>query len=233
MNQNHMRDSEDRRVPRLLVGQFHNLDLNEPIQIEYRYVPNVGFDLFTRIQNHDYSLSGAKYFDVMSELLDQLPLSSKIVIQHWVMIHAAEKREIVGLEEHMYPYEVRNAATVVYQLKLTYQGTAYETHRSTAFGGSGGTLGGVLEELRRIMGQDFVLGICYFCEKLIDINTFGGTDYRHDQLYCLRDTPQALAEIGRSYPKLRDQESLVSVGTRDMSALHGCSAFSYAGTPRP
>ena len=233
MHQNNISSLKDERVARLLVGLFINADYEEPIQIEYRYDSRTGFNIFTRIQNRDYYLSGNRYFDVMSELLDQLPASSKIIIHHRVFLHKEGKKEIVELEEHLYPYEIRNTATVMYQIKFSYQGKVYETHPSSEFGGSSGTRGGVLEELRSMIDGNFVLGVCYFCRYLVDVNMYGGTDYRHDQLYCFRDKQDALIEIEKKYPRLFGLEDLVNTGTANMSSLHGCASFSYQAKPRP
>lgn len=233
MNDNSTPHFKDDRVPRVLDGSFINDEYEEPIQIEYRYSSQTGFDISTRIQNHGYYLSGQKYFDVMSELLDQLPVSSKIIIRHSVMVYKMNKKEIVELEEHLHPYKIRNSATVVYQVKLFYDGIDYQTHPTTEFGGTGGTRGGALEELRSLIDGKFILGVCYFCQYLVGHNPYGGTDYRHDQLYCFRDTPDVFRELEKRYPQTKELEELLSAGTANVSSLHGCSSFSYQARPRP
>jgi hypothetical protein len=233
MNQSSMLVSKDNRVPRLLIGHYIDNGYEELIQIEYRYASQTGFDISTRIQNHDYHLSGKKYFDVISELLDKLPISCKIIIHHHLVMQTGDKKEIVELDEHLHPYDVRNAATVLYQISLFYGGKIYETNLSSGFGGTGGTRGGALEELRNLIGNGFILNICYFCKYLIDVNKYGGTDYRHDQLYCLRDNPDVLTKIESLYPQLDDADDLLNIGTANMSALHSCSSFSYQTKPRP
>jgi hypothetical protein len=93
--------------------------------------------------------------------------------------------------------------------------------------------GSAAEHLRRSLGDEIQLKICYCCKYLIEYNDFGGTDYRHDQLYCFRDNPETLDELMKAYPILRNHQSLLTRGTPDMDALHSCEAFVYRETPRP
>jgi hypothetical protein len=101
----------------------------------------------------------------------------------------------------------------------------YETQKHTSFGAAA-------EELRELVAK-LRLHICYFCKNLIEYNEYGGTDYRHDQLYCLRDSPEILAKIMKAYPKLKGYEQLLAQGIPDMDAIHSCSAFVYSKSPRP
>jgi len=113
----------------------------------------------------------------------------------------------------------------MYKLRLALSKSPVETQRHTTFGKAA-------EEFRRILGNELHLHVCYYCKFLVEYNEYGGTDYRHDQLYCLRDNSAYLDEIMQAYPRLRGHEPLLSYGTPEMDALHSCSAFAYRNLPR-
>jgi hypothetical protein len=225
----------DKRVARKLLGYYVDGDHREIIQIEYRYSAGNGFTLFTRIQNQDYSFEDKKFFGAMSELLDRLPITSVIVIIHHVIVSHNGESEIVALEEWLRPYKIRNTGTVLYQLKFPFENDFIETEQYTEFGGFFGNhnYSSPAEELRARLGGDVHLRACYYCRYLVDYNDYGGTDYRHDQLYCFRDAPEALGKFEETRPKQDGREQWLSQGTPDMDALHSCSAFVYRKTPRP
>ncbi len=228
---------KDTRVARRYLGYFLDGDYKENIQLEYRYAQyprNSEFNLYTRIQDRDYQITDFKFFAALAELLDQLPITSAIVIPHRIMLLRNHSKEITTLEEWLYPFGNREAGgTVVYQLKLLAGDTWIETPRYTEFGYEVTDFGQAAEALRKRLGGEIQPQICYFCKYLVEYNDFGGTDYRHDQLYCFRDSPETLEELMMVYPILRKHESLLIRGTPNMDALHSCPAFIYRGTPRP
>ncbi len=227
----------DGRVARQFLGYFIEDEYKEIVQIEYRYTPGGGFDLCTHIRGRDYRITEHKFFSAMAELLDRLPLTSTLVISHQiVMAYPDSAEEKATLEEWLFPFGgEKPTGTVVYQLKLLAGGRRIETSRYTSSGYPVTDFGAAAEELRRNMGSDIRPKICYFCKYLIEYNDFGGTDYRHDQLYCFRDSPETLVELMKMHPDLRNlrtSESLLTQGTPDMDAVHSCSAFIYRDTPR-
>lgn len=214
------------QTARQLFGYYLTNNYKEFIQIEYRYAANVGFDLFTRIQNRDYRFQSNKFFDALSMLLDQLPNTSSIIIQHKVLLSHKKTSTIVALEEWLFPFEVKGSGTVVYKLKLLINRSNIETKKHLDFGSAA-------EELRRQLAPHGQLSICYYCKYLVEYNEYGGTDYRHDQLYCFRDNAQTLNLLMKSYPKLSGCETLLSEGLPNVDSMHSCSAFVYSPVPRP
>ena len=199
----------------------------ESIYLEYRHAINGGFTLYTRIRGYDYHVTDIKFFYVLAKLLDQLPLTSAIVIPHQIGILHNNSEEAVTLEEWLFPFGERDTNTVVYQLKFMTGSRHIETARYE------GDFGAVSEDLRKRINGEFQLKVCYFCKYLVEYSDFGGTDYRHDQLYCFRDAPQVLDKLMQLYPVLRNHESLLKEGTPDMDAIHSCAAFTYREQPRP
>lgn len=215
--------SDDRRVARNLQAYFiHNNEMNR-IQIEYRYVYKVGFDLLTTIQGKTFQFSELKFFSVLSNLLDQLPQNSMLMIPHQVAIVNLDEHteSTVTLEEWLYPYEEKDNGTVVYQLKLSFNGVSVETALSTAFSV-------VVRDMQRRLGDKFQIKVCWFCKYLVEEIYYGGTDSRHDQLYCFRDRPDLLTTVLNTSPRLYARDPLLAKATPDMSALHSCSAFIYS-----
>jgi hypothetical protein len=226
------RQQEDTRVARQLLGHFIDGDYKEIINIEYRYAFNSNFALYTRIHGHEYQITDHKFFGALAELLDQLPITSAIMIPHQIIVLHNGSEEIARLEEWLYPFE-EPTSTVVYQLKLFVSDGFVETPRYTDFGYAVTDFGSAAEYLRKLLGDETRPEICYYCKYLVEYNDFGGTDYRHDQLYCFRDSPETLNELMKVYPTLKGLESLLAQGTPDMDALHSCAAFTYRETPRP
>ena len=232
------RQQEDSRVARQLLGYFVNGAYKGIVQIDYRYTRTAKssvFDIYTRIQGRDYHVTRHSFFGAIADLLDQLPVTSAVMIPHRIVILRNGKDEDTAtLEEWLYPYEDRGIGdTVVYQLKLLVGDSSIETPRRTEHGYLVTDFGNAAEHLRRLLGDAIRLKICYFCRYLIEYNDYGGTDYRHDQLYCFRDSLDVLDELMKTYPILRGRESLLARGTPDMDALHSCAAFTYRETPRP
>ena len=227
----------DQRTARRFLGYFRHGDHKELIQLEYRYARHEGYSewlLHTLIQGRQYLISSYKFFEALSELLGQLPLGSVIVLPHQIIISRGNLQELGTLEEWLYPPGDREVTeTVVYQLRLLVGSQCIETSRYTEYGYQVSDLGLALEQLHSRLPCDVCLRICYFCEFLVEYNDFGGTDYRHDQLYCYRDNPDVLEEVRKAYPVLRDCAALLLQGTPDMDALHSCSAFMYRDRPRP
>ncbi len=229
----------DRRVARQMLGYFIDGDYKEIVQIEYRYAPckqRPEFDLLTRIQGKEYYFTAHHFFSALADLLDQLPPTSVIVIPHRVVVLHNGAEEIAMLEEWLSPYEIRDTGgTVVYQLKLFLGNRCIETPKRH-HGYLVIDFLSAAELLRRELGSEIQLRICHFCKYLVDYEENGGTDGRHDLLYCLRDSfkddPEALDEIVKTYSSWRSRKPLVAKGTPDMDALHSCSAFVYRETPR-
>jgi hypothetical protein len=218
----------DAQVARLLDGYFIDGDYRESIQIEYRYEHNNRnnvFSFYTSIRQIVYQEVDYKFFGGLALILDQLPETSAIMIPHRVSILRENIKSVVVLEEWLYPFK-EPTGTVVYQLKLLIKDNPIETKRHFAFGSAA-------EELRKRLADDIRICICYFCKNLVEYNESGGTDYRHDQLYCFRDNEVTLHELLKVYPKLRGYESLLMQGTPDMDAIHSCAAFVYRESPRP
>ena len=132
------------------------------------------------------------------------------------------------LEEWLYSYDIKNTGTVLYKLRLKVDDKIYETEPSTDFGGTQGGTGGALVQLQNLTQNELEMPVCYFCDLLIEYNEFGGTDYRHDQLYCFRGKAQLLDEINKVYPHLYGQEDILQQATQHLSALHSCDAFERA-----
>lgn len=216
----------DNRVGRYLFGKYQDGDYEEPMILEYRYLYNKGFDISTHIKNKEYRPFGTKFFDAMADLLDQVPLTASVTFWHSLFVAHKGIKKRVDLEEWLFPYDIRGTGTVLYKLRLPFDETYIETQRHTSFGKAA-------EELRGQLGDDRHLLACYYCQYLVEYNEYGGTDYRHDQLYCFRDSRETLAELMKSYPKLYGKEQLLSHGTPDMDALHTCSTFAYRSSPRP
>jgi hypothetical protein len=181
--------------------------------------------LYTHFQGSDHHVTDIKFFGAVSRLLDRLPLTSAIVIPHRIIIVLKTGEEFTTLEEWLFPFE-EPTGTVVYQLKLVAKNSIIETQQHYSFGSAA-------EELRTLLKDDIQIKVCYFCKYLVEYNDFGGTDYRHDQLYCFRDSPETLDPLMHAYPRLRNHEDLLAHGTPDMDALHSCAAFTYRATLRP
>ena len=215
------------QVARHHVGYYINDGYREVIQVEYRYGQYVGFMFRVKIQNKEYKSESAKYFDALSNILDQLPLTSAIVLFHKVIIVSEDSHMISDLEEWLYPYSVRDSGTVVYKLRLYIDQKRIETQKHLDFGNAA-------EDLRTQLGPSYKLQACYFCKYLIEYNEFGGTDYRHDQTYCFRDHLEDYEFLMLYYPNLYGKESLLGLkGIPNMDALHSCSSFTYRVEPRP
>ncbi|MCP4124640.1 MAG: hypothetical protein GY751_23095 [Bacteroidetes bacterium] len=225
----------DTSIARRILGNYMDGKYKESIEIEYRYTRYADrseWVLYTSIVGKEYRITDGKYFGAFATLLDQLPLTSVIMIPHQITISRNGVKEVVVLEEWLFPFEDRDAGnTVVYQLALPLGDNYYKTPKR---------LHGYLvidfrtatECLRVQLGDGICLHLCYFCKFLIEYNDFGGTDYRHDQLYCFRDDLEAFEQLLTVYPILRDNESLLDHGLPDMNALHSCSAFEYRKEPR-
>ncbi len=217
----------------LLKGHFVGPEGREPIQIEYRFLDHESCEIYTVIKGRVFHAREKKFFSVISDLLDTLPPNSSIVISHTIPIkNKGKTREFALLEEWLYPYHIKNSDTVVYKLKLTVDNVVYETKPNTAFGGSQGVDGGVLEQLRNLTQGKVDIQVCYFCKFLIEYNEYGGTDYRHDQLYCFRERPALLHKIDEVYPRLKGQEDILGQTVHNISALHSCDAFELNPKPR-
>src|SRR6266536_269481 len=85
--------SEDKRVARNLIAYFIDGDKKELIRLEYRYAHDVGFDLYTQIQNKIYQFKEPKFFYILSDLLDQLPATSSLMIPHHIIAVDNEAKE--------------------------------------------------------------------------------------------------------------------------------------------
>jgi hypothetical protein len=157
------------------------------------------------------------------------------MIPHRIVALDKKVEKIVTLEEWLYPYEIRERDTVVYQLKLLMGDRCIETPKRH-HGYLVSDFYSAAELLRGELDSEIYLRICYFCKYLVDYEENGGTDGRHDLLYCLRDSfrdnLEALEELLKTYPTARSRGPLVAKGTPDMDALHSCSAFVYRETPR-
>jgi len=239
MERNQQRDN---RVARQLLGYVVSDLQREIVQIEYRYSQlsdRSQWDAVVCIGNREFRWSEVKFFHILSNVLNELPDASYLVIPHNVLVSHDGILKIAVLEERLHPYyEDRtpggeSGGTVVYQLKLSLDDVYVETTASTQFGFAVSDLGGAMEQLRRQLPERIQLRICYFCKYFIEYNDFGGTDDRHDQLYCFRDAPDVLKQLMTVYPVLRDHEYLLLQGIRDMDAFHSCPLFSYRNSIRP
>ncbi len=212
----------DTRIARHHVATYMVGGKKEIITLEYRYKPAHEFELFTKIAGRDYVIHELHYFVALGELLDLLPLSSSIMIQHQIIVINNGTEEIATLEEWLFPYEPRGTGTVVYQLKLFFQDKLIESARHPDFAGAA-------EDIRKQSGEGIQIKTCYFCRFLIEDNDYGGTDLRHDALYCFRDKPDLLKEAMEVYPTLRKKGkgALYLEATPNMDALHSCSVFEY------
>jgi hypothetical protein len=230
----------NKRVARRLLGYFIDGDYREVVQIEYRYSPCLDrpeFDLLTCIRGKEYFFTEYHFFIALAELLDQLPLTSAIMIPHRIVVLRSNIEEIAMLEEWLYPYEIRDGGdTVVYQLKLDLGDRRIETPKRHESGYLEVAFDAAAERLRSELGSEIQLRVCHFCKYLVDYEENGGSDARHDLLYCLRDSfkdnPEAVDELLKAHPSWRSRKPLVAGGTPDMDALHSCSAFVYRETPR-
>lgn len=222
---------QDNRIARHLLGYFSEGDYREVVQIEYRYEARGRFELRAQIRDKTYKIAGPKFFNALAELLDQLPKNSAITILHHVRVKHDTVEEIGVLEEWLHPFGEPTGGTVVYQLRLLITDRYFETPQRTSSGYFVVDFRNAIKDLQHRLGNELSLIVCSFCNYLIDYDSFGGTDYRHDQLYCFRDAPEALEEILRVYPRLQGQESLLLQGTADMDALHSCSAFTDKRRP--
>ncbi len=232
--------SEDRRVARRLLGHFIDGDYKEIVQLEYRYDPckeDREWNLFTRIRGQEYYLTAYKFFGALAELLDQLPVTSAIVIPHREVILNRGTEEIATLEEWLSPYEIRPAGgIVVYQLKLLVGERSFETPKRSKNGYLVSDFGRAADLLRASLGSEIQLRICYFCRYLVEYED-GGTDDRHDMYFCFRDVfpgkPEKVDELLANYPAWRSRGSWVKQGMADVDALHSCAAFTYREKRRP
>lgn len=234
-----MTNQMNNQIPRRYLGYFIDGDYKEPIQIEYRYAVGSEFRFYTRIKSQDYRIADGKFFGALAALLDKLPETSAIVLPHQVVALSDISEEIVILEEWLYPYKVRDSDTIVYQLKLLHNSQCIETPRYTDAGYAVTDFGSAAEMLRKRIGKGLQLKICYFCQYLIGEAFYGGTDYRHDQLYCMRDRLEEFDELDKLLntlpnPKSQRDEilSLLMWCTSNMDALHSCSAFVYREASR-
>jgi hypothetical protein len=214
-------------IPRVLIGHFVHDNHKVPIQVEYRLLNPTTWEIYSRIAGSVFYKKGTRFFELIADLLDSLPESSSIVFNHAVPVLMNGERSFATLEEWIFPYEVKNSGTVMYKLKLIFADKVYETQTSNDFGGVQGVKGGALEQLRELTKDKFSILVCYFCSFLIEYNEDGGTDYRHDQLYCFRDAPQLLQLIEKVYPRLRGQEHILDKVVPNISSLHSCDAFTH------
>jgi len=218
-----MKFPTDNRVARHYSAWFVDRDYKELIEIEYRYHFQGQFDLQANIRGIEYRFSDPVFFEALAQLLDNLPKSSSIGIMHHITL---TDKTFAILEEWVYPFKEPNSQTVVYQLRLIIDSKVIETEQQWDFGTAA-------EQLRGKLGHDPYPRICYFCKYLIDDNEHGGTDLRHDQLYCFRDAPSILDQVMVVYPENLDNvRHLLSQGTADMDATHSCSAFTYRAAYR-
>jgi hypothetical protein len=236
------RTEKDNRVARQLFGDVLLHEGRETLQIEYRYQQysdHSWWDVIARIGEQEFRISDFKFFCAVAALLNQLPDDCCLVIPHRVLVSWGNAVQIASLEEWLYPYlEDRTrggeaGGTVVYQLKLVMDNGTIQTSVLDQFGHKVIDIGSAMEQLRRQLSEDVRVQICYFCKYLIEYNDYGGTDYRHDQLYCFRDTPDVLEQVMEVYPILRNHEHLLLHGTNDMDSFHGCPSFSYRSSARP
>jgi hypothetical protein len=212
-------ESHDKRVARNLSAYFIDEEMRELIQIEYRYEPGVGFDLYTQIQNKIYQFKASRFFYILSDLLDQLPATSSLVIPHQIIgVDNEENETVITVEEKLYPFIEQDRQTVIYQLKVSINGLVIETSKNYSFDT-------VADEIRKELEGKYRLKMCAFCKYLLQENYDGGTDYRHDQLYCFRDYPDLLDELLLMSVRSRWHSSLLSKAMSDVDAFHSCSAF--------
>lgn len=217
----------------LLKGYFVDSESKEPIQLEYRFLNSKSCEIYSLIKDQIFHAKGENFFGVTSDLLDNLPPTSSMVFNHTIPVKKKGKtREFALLEEWLYPYQIKNSGTIVYKLKLNVDNISYETKPSTDFGGAQGIHGGALEQLRNLTKDQLDIHVCYFCNFFIEYNEYGGTDYRHDQLYCFREKPHLLLKINEVYPNLQGQEDVLEQTIHNMSALHSCDAFELNPKPR-
>ena len=231
----------DGRVARQLLGYVIQDTQRHVAQVEYRYQQlsdRSQWDVVARIGDREYRKSEVKFFHILADILSELPDGSYLVIPHNVLVLHDDVLQIAVLEEQLRAFNDNQefggeaGGTVVYQLRLLLGDRKVETaltHRGYAVT----DLGVAMEDLRRKLGDDTQIRVCYFCRYLVEYNDVGGTDYRHDQLHCFRDAPNVLNELMLYYPVLREHESLLSQGTSNMDAFHSCPSFLYRGNPRP
>lgn len=216
-----------------LIGWFVDEDYEERIQIEHRsayhrrseyYSAKSRHALYTTIRNVDYRATESRFFEALAGLLDQFPPSSAVRIVHPIVVLRRGQERAAELEEWLRPHKVRDGSAVVYQLSLLLDETRFETRQHLDFADAA-------EDLRHQLEPDYVLKVCQFCHFLMPFSDRGGTDYRHDQLYCLRDVPELLDEVIGSDSRFKEQLPLLEQDLT-VDALHSCPAFTYRPTPR-
>ncbi len=227
----------DRRVARRYLGYFLDGDYKEAIQIEYRYAPCGQyslFDLYTCIRGQAYYLREEPCFwQAVADLFEQLPLSSTIVVPHQVVVSNKGTLQIAMLEEQWY-LAPPPGGDVAYQLRLFVNDHCFETpSRPSGFPATDFSI--AAETLRREIPDEWVVQVCYFCKYLVECERNGGTDDRHDLLYCFRDSFLGREEelerlLKTAYPTAQTRYTLLPQATPDMDALHSCSAFVYRET---
>jgi hypothetical protein len=230
-----MDKKQDERVAWNYIATYYEPGYEENIVIEYRYAYQEPlhesknyYDLSVKIKGREYRISDYYYFSVMGELLDRLPISCAIKIEHPVLISEGSQHRIAMLEEWMRPYQEdrHTGGTVVYQLKLKYRDKVYETT------GYYTDFGSVTEELQRQIGESLIIHACIYCKLMVIFTDIAGTDFRHDRLYCFRDDTEALEEINRKYPHLMGSIEYLARATAHLDALHSCSDFAFSKEKR-
>lgn len=97
----------DNRVARQLLGYVVSDLQREIVQIEHRYSQlsdRSQWDAMVCIGNREFRWNEVKFFHILSDVLNELPDGSYLVIPHNVLVSHDGILQIAMLEERLYPY---------------------------------------------------------------------------------------------------------------------------------
>jgi hypothetical protein len=201
---------------------YSDADGSEIVVIEIRHIPKEGFLLHTNIRGMVYHIFESKFMYALGELLSSLPSDSSFLIPHEILINDSGTDRLIHLLERIFPYGTGQNVDVSYQLTLSFDGYEYSTSSSPdAMSG--------LEWLASQLGSATYFKVCGFCDFMFEDGMYGGTDNRHDLMYCFRDRPEVLDEL-RSMPRKSPSfpHLLLNVALQDLDLFHSCAAFKLA-----
>ena len=192
---------------------------SEVVVIEFRHIPKEGFLLDTKIRGIQYHIFETKFMYVLEELFNNLPPDAYFLIPHEILMYRDGMDRLVQLVERVSPYKTSQNIDVGYQLLLSIDGQEYST-KSIPDAMS------ALEWLTSQIGLNTYFKVCGLCDFMFEDGMYGGTDGRHDLMYCFRDHPEVLDKLisiprkSPSFPHL-----LLNLALQDIDLFHSCSAF--------
>lgn len=195
---------------------------SEIIVLEVRHTPKKGFLLHTKIRGTEYHFFEMKFMNILQVLIENLPPDASLTLSHQLLLHQNGADRVVQLDECIQGYRTGKNVDAGYQFALTVDGQTYATTLTpdASF---------ALDELVSQIGENVYFKICGFCDYMYEDGMYGGTDDRHDLMYCFRDHPDVLNKIRSMMRKTPSfPMTLFDIALQDVDLLHSCSAFHLA-----